>query len=413
MELSQNLKKTEIGLIPNEWSISCLDEVSSIGSGKRLPLGKSLSDKVTPHPYIRVTDMNRGSVELSGIKYVPEDIYPSIKNYRIFCNDIFISVAGNRLGQVGKIPKELDGANLTENANRIYNLKCSQDYLLHVMASPIIQKVIAGTITVGAQPKLALTRIRKFKIPLPPTTEEQQAIADVLSNTDGYIESLGKLIAKKRLIRKSLLQELFTPKKDWKPFRLGDCAILKARIGWQGLTTSEYLDSGDYGLVTGTDFKSGKIDWDNCHYVTKDRYDQDRNIQLKENDVLVTKDGTIGKVALISSLPQPTTLNSGVFVVRPINNAFDTKCFYYLLSSIHFDEFLAQLAAGSTISHLYQKDFTHFRFKLPGSDAQEEIGSILFDVDSDIEHHEKKLKKARLLKQGMMHELLTGRIRLV
>jgi len=164
--------------------------------------------------------------------------------------------------------------------------------------------------------------------------------------------------------------------------------------------------------LDGSLFKNGKINWENCHYVTKDRYDQDRNIQLKENDVLVTKDGTIGKIALISFIPQPTTLNSGVFVIRPTNNAFDPKCFYYLLSSVHFDEFLAQLAAGSTISHLYQKDFVNFKFKLPSQEAQKEIGSILFDVDSDIEIYEKKLQKARFLKQGMMQQLVVGRIRL-
>ena len=66
---------------------------------------------------------------------------------------------------------------------------------------------------------------------------------------------------------------------------------IKARIGWQGLTTSEYLDDGYAYLVTGTDFSDGRINWEECHYVTKDRYDQDPNIQLKNGDVLITKDG--------------------------------------------------------------------------------------------------------------------------
>ncbi|MDT9702140.1 restriction endonuclease subunit S, partial [Streptomyces sp. P17] len=129
-------------------------------------------------------------------------------------------------------------------------------------------------------------------------------------------------------------------------------STLKARIGWQGLTTKEYLNSGHYGLITGTDFNGGKIVWEGCHFVEKDRYDQDVNIQLKNNDVLITKDGTIGKAAYIENLPFPATLNSGVFIIRPLNDSYEPKYFYYVLMSRFFTEFLNKLAAGSTISHL-------------------------------------------------------------
>ena len=104
---------------------------------------------------------------------------------------------------------------------------------------------------------------------------------------------------------------------DWEATNIDKLCTLKARIGWQGLTTGEYLPQGDYILITGTDFKDGYIDWGNCCYVSKWRYDQDTNIQIKEGDVLISKDGTIGKVAFLNSIPGPGTLNSGVFVVRP------------------------------------------------------------------------------------------------
>ena len=98
---------------------------------------------------------------------------------------------------------------------------------------------------------------------------------------------------------------------DWKI----DCiqnAHLKARIGWQGLTTNEYLNEGDYYLVTGTDFKESRIDWSNCHNIEKIRYEQDKNIQVKKHDILVTKDGTIGKVAYIDFCPKPADRKSVV-----------------------------------------------------------------------------------------------------
>jgi len=193
---------------------------------------------------------------------------------------------------------------------------------------------------------------------------------------------------------------------DWDVKNLLDNFTLKARLGWQGLTTEEYLTTGDYGLVTGTDFRDGYIDWDNCVYVEKIRYVQDKNIQLKVNDVLVTKDGTIGKVAFVNKLPNPTTLNSGIFVVRPKNPNIDERFFYYILMSSYFDIFLSKITAGSTITHLYQKDFSTFNFILPPRFEQNAIAQVLSDTDSYINSLEKLIEKKSQIKQGAMQELL-------
>jgi type I restriction enzyme S subunit len=193
---------------------------------------------------------------------------------------------------------------------------------------------------------------------------------------------------------------------DWEVKNLLDNFTIKARIGWQGLTTAEYLKTGDYGLVTGTDFKNGYIDWDNCVYVERERFVQDKNIQLKINDVLVTKDGTIGKVAFVDKLPNPTTLNSGVFVLRPKNENINNRFFYSLLMSFYFDSFLAKITAGSTITHLYQKDFVNFNFILPTLEEQISIATALSDADGLITGLEKLIAKKRNIKQGAMQQLL-------
>lgn len=409
----KGMKHTEIGLIPDDWEVKTIDELAQVKSGKRLPLGNSLSVKETPYPYIRVADMVTGNVLLDNIMYVPINVYPRIKNYRIFIDDIFISVAGT-LGVVGFIPKKLNGANLTENANRLTEIKCNKEFLFHIMNSSLIQNKINSEKTLGAQPKLALTRIRKFIIPLPKKRKEQIVIAQVLDDIDASVTALEKLIAKKKAIRTGSIQQLLNPERNWIEYNLSKDATLKARIGWQGLTKSEYKNTGDFYLVTGTEFSSGNIDWENCVYVEESRYSQDKNIQLKINDVLVTKDGTIGKVALVRELKKPTTLNSGVFVIRPINNNFDPKFFFYILSSKIFKDFLDQLSAGSTINHLYQKDFVNFKFFAPKEiKEQKHIAQILSDMDEEILALEIKLKKQKQLKQGMMQVLLTGKIRLI
>ena len=199
---------------------------------------------------------------------------------------------------------------------------------------------------------------------------------------------------------------------DWNVNRLFENSSLKARIGWQGLTTAEYLDTGDYFLITGTDFNNGRIDWNNCHYVSKQRYNQDKNIQIKLGDVLVTKDGTIGKVAYIDKILKEATLNSGVFVIRPIDNAYNPEYFYHVLMSSIFTDFLNKLSAGSTISHLYQKDFIHFSFPVPNLLVQKVIAETLTNTDNLIQSLQKLIDKKKKIKQGTMQQLLTGKKRL-
>lgn len=200
---------------------------------------------------------------------------------------------------------------------------------------------------------------------------------------------------------------------DWKVLNILKSSLLKARIGWQGLTTEEYLKTGDYFLIGGTDFKKGRIDWENCFYVEKERYDQDKYIQLQNNDILVTKDGTIGKIAFVENIKIPSTLNSGVFVIRPLNESYNSKYLFYIFSSDYFDKFLNKLKAGSTISHLYQKDFSIFDFAIPKDPKEQEaIAKALTDIDNLIEQLDKLIFKKKNIKQGVMQELLTGEKRI-
>ncbi len=161
------------------------------------------------------------------------------------------------------------------------------------------------------------------------------------------------------------------------PYRkLIHVASLKARIGWQSLRTDEFVDDGPY-CVTGTDFKNGKIDWTTAYHVSTERYEMDQNIQLTEGDLLVTKDGTIGKVAVVHGMKSPATLNSGVFVVRPKINDLSTDFLGWVIRSKVFDDFVAFNFSGSTINHLYQNVFETFRFPFPDLATQRQIADFL------------------------------------
>ena len=191
---------------------------------------------------------------------------------------------------------------------------------------------------------------------------------------------------------------------DWEVHSIQD-VYLKARIGWQGLTTQEYQKTGDYYLVTGVNLNDNKINWQSCFYVEKDRYDQDKKIQLQENDLLVTKDGTIGKIAYIDILPKPATLNSGIFVLRPNKNLILPSYLFYVFQSKYFKKFIEDLTAGSTIVHLYQKDFIKFKYPVPDTDKQQKIAEALSDVDELIFSLEKLIEKYKSIKSACLQQM--------
>lgn len=161
---------------PNNWKVVKLGSIVGVYGGKRIPAGRKLVDEDTGHKYIRVADMNEYTVELDDIKYVPEDIYETIKRYTISKDDLYITVAGT-IGKVGYIPEELDGANLTENANKLVFNNIDQKWLFYALSSPLVQRQIREMTTKVGQPKLAIMRIVNIEIPIP-TIEEQRRIVN-------------------------------------------------------------------------------------------------------------------------------------------------------------------------------------------------------------------------------------------
>lgn len=301
-----------------------------------------------------------------------------------------------------------------------YDKTFYKDYLYYALSSELTMQQYITMAAGSSVQNLNKDKVSKVVLPCP-QIPEQKKIAEALSAIDALLVDLQKLLQKKKNIRQGTLQKLIAGKTrlsgfngEWIKINLSKNSRLKARIGWQGLTTAEYLNEGYSYLITGTDFKDGQINWNGCHYVDYDRYAQDPNIQVSNGDLLLTKDGTIGKVAYVTGLKRPATLNSGVFLVKPITDAYTAHFMFYVLESSVFKDFLQQLSAGSTINHLYQKDLVKFElFVPPTKEEQEAIAGILFDMDTEIHKLEEKLSKIQKVKQGMMEELLTGKVRLV
>ena len=175
-----------------------LENIAKVTGGKRMPKGSSL------------INMNNDFEDLSTYQYVPIEIYPQIKNYIVDHNDLIISVAGT-LGLVKKVPRCLDKANLTENANRISEIKIDEDYLQYYLNTSIIQNRILAVQTNNAQPKLALKEIRNFKITYP-SIEEQKKVSRFLSVIDKKINLLENKKEQYKDFKKYLMQQIFAQK---------------------------------------------------------------------------------------------------------------------------------------------------------------------------------------------------------
>ena len=175
--------------IPESWKWVKLGEIVTVLGGKRIPAGRQLTTENTGYKYIRVSDMKDGTVLTDGLLYVPLDIFPSIARYIIHKEDVYITVAGT-IGRVGKIPEEIDGANLTENADRLVFSMLEQNWLIKCLESNIVQSQIANVTTKVGQPKLAIKRIQELIIPLPPLAE-QKRIVEKLEQLLPLCERLG------------------------------------------------------------------------------------------------------------------------------------------------------------------------------------------------------------------------------
>jgi len=423
----------------SNWKTIKIKKFADVKGGKRLPAGKEFSSSPTPYPYLRVTDMVNASIDFSNLRYVDADIERAIRNYTISSKDIYVTIAGT-IGLFGFVPDQLDNALLTENAAKLTHIDeiiIDRVYLKYYLNSNEVQSQITKEIGIGGGvPKLALHRIANFEIKYP-SLPQQRKIAQIFTTIDEVIEHTEAAIAKYQTLKDGLIQDLFSrgidtntgklrpareeaPElyketslgwvpKEWKVQQIAGTTYLKGRIGWQGLKASEFIETGPY-LVTGTDFTNGRVNWSTCYHISEQRFSEAPSIHLKNEDILITKDGTIGKVAFVSECPEKAVLNSGIFLMRCKNESYHHKYLFYLLKSYLFLTFLNNSLGGSTIKHLYQRDLERYTFPVPSFEEQQMIIDKLDKVNNISKVEEQNLQKYKTLKQGLMQDLLTGKV---
>lgn len=278
--------------------------------------------------------------------------------------------------------------------------------------------------------------MKKIFVPFPPL-DEQQRIATFLdgkcARIDSVIEKTRASIEEYKKLKQALITRAVTkgirparPMKHsgvewlddipahWKTIKIKYTSWLKGRIGWQGLTASEYTDEGAF-LVTGTDFQNGIVNWSSCAHISKERFNEDEDIHIKEGDLLITKDGTIGKVAIAKNCPAEVSLNSGVLLIRNVGEyKYHDKYLYYVLLSDEFWKWYTLSQTGqSTIKHLYQAQFYSFEYTFPPLEEQKEIAQYLDEktaaIDLVVGKKNQLVTELERLKKSLIFEYVTGK----
>lgn len=197
---------------------------------------------------------------------------------------------------------------------------------------------------------------------------------------------------------------------NWYMIKLKYFSYLKGRIGWQGLTTDEFIDEGPY-LITGTDFENGKIQFDRSYHISDERYNQAPEIQLKVGDLLVTKDGTVGKMAYVDTLPGKASLNSHLLLIRPLENKFDNRFLFWLMSSSVFYGYTEYAQDGTVMASLSQEKIGNFIAYFPEITEQQAIADFLdkecAQIDSIAADLEKQIALLQQYKKSLITETVT------
>lgn len=409
--------------IPNNWCWVRLGNITQIKGGKRIPKGTSLLKENTGYKYIRVTDMKNGTVLNDDIHYISKDIYNKISNYTISKNDIYITCAGT-IGRVGIIPVEFDGANLTENADKIIIKHINKNLLVKVLSSYIVQKQIQEVITTGCQPKLAIKKIEQLKIPLPPINEQQRIVE--------RIESLFvKLDRAKELIENTLAQ-----------FEQNKMAILhKAFIGeltakwrkennidlssWQEKTIDELCTSLKYGtskkskpegsvvVLRMGNLQNGEIDWSNL-MCTDDKDDIEKYL-LKKGDVLFNRTNSpelVGKTSIYRG--EYPAIYAGYLIKLDYGKDIIGEYLNYMMNSTKAKHYCYTVKTdGVSQSNINAKKIGAFEIPVPTIEEQQEIVNILDNLlakYNKIKNLEQQLEKIELLKKAILAKAFRGEL---
>ena len=406
-KIRDGYKQTEVGVIPEDWGLKRLAEVTTLMTNGFVGIATiHYSNDDSAILYIQGYNVEENGYNFRGIKYVTKAFHKLHQKSCLQENDLLTIQTGD-VGLTTIVPLELVGSNchaliITRfKKENIFPKFCSY-YFNSSKGRARLKEIETGT----TMKHINVGDLLQFEIPLPPSKSEQTAIATALSDADALITSLEKLIEKKRAMKQGAMQELLKPKEGWEVKSLGE--IAEVRDGTH--QTPKYVESGipfySVETVTNNSFTNTKfISEEEHNFLTK-------TFRIEKGDILMTRIGSIGDCKLID-----WDVIASFYVSLALLKIKGEVSAGYICHYSKSSYFKKEVELNSLQSAIPRKinlgPISNIRIELPSTGEQTRIATILSDMDAEITVLEQKLSKYKQLKQGMMQELLTGKIRLV
>lgn len=418
------LKQTEVGLIPDDWQVSTVGEEFAVDLGKMLDSEKNTG---VPKPFLGNRAVQWGHIDVSDIgeiKLSPTELY----RFRLRDGDLLVC-EGGEVGRSAIWREPIDECYYQKALHRLrpkrgFNVVLAQNILHFLSTTGVLQNYVTQT-SIAHLPK---DKFEGVPIPLPPTAEEQQAIAEALSDADALIEALAQLLAKKRQIKQGAMQELLTGQRrlpgfagEWEVKPMGELfdfsggfTASRDQLGEDGYC---YLHYGDIHMSSKT-YLDVRAEFQEIPKLEIHLKQVGRASLLGDGDVAFVDaseddEGTSKHMVVVN--PDGVPFISGLHTIvakgktGELDDGYKRYCFQATAVKAQFRYF----AVGTKVSGVSKTNIAKIEIAVPSIKEQTAIASILSDMDAEIATLEARLAKARQLNQGMMAELLTGRIRLV
>lgn len=403
-----NFKDTEIGKIPVDWELFTLKEISSVTRLAGYEYSKYWKETVNGEIIgLRGFNIGKNKIIQRDLVYISDQLSKKLIRSRLFINDIIYPCVGT-IGNAVVI-SENDKYHIQQNIAKITpnTQKINPFYLSHFLMSDFGIKEIERFNGSSSQPNILVGSLRQYNIFFPPLSE-QEKIAEVLSDTDLWIESTEALLAKKRQIKKGAMQKLLSPKDDWEVRKLGEMVSLAKSGGTPLSSNAKYYD-GEIPFLSISDMtEQGKYLTRTSKSVSQEGIDNSASWVVPINSIIYSMYASVGFVS-INKIEMATSQAVINLIFKP---EYDLNYMYYFLTSIQIE--VLQFVGEGTQKNLNAQTVKNLDIRIPKSlKTQQEIAEILSSMDLEIESLENRLQKARQLKQGMMQDLLTGKVRLV
>lgn len=411
MEIQQGYKKTEVGVIPEDWEVKKLIDISNFSQGIQVDLEKQLkTEKPKYLKFLRIENYTQNSEDF---RYIPSDL---ARNKWISIENIVVVRYGATAGYIGKGKEGV-------LANNLFKVEPIQkfiinDYLYRYLKSDYTFNYFQKSMFGGAMPALSFKVVKELKIPFPPTKAEQTAIATVLNDADALISQLENLIAKKRAIKQGAMQELLKPKAGWEVKKLGE--VFKF-LRTANNSRADLLQDGDFEYIHYGDIHTK---WKNFLDCSKNvlpciPYKKIKSIPfLNEGDLIIADASEdyegLGACVEIKSIGNRKIVAGLHTMLLRGDKEIILDGFKGYFRNFHgAKEALIASSTGVSVYGISKTKLKDIEIKIPPKTEQTRIAQILSDMDTELEALEKKLEKYKRIKQGMMQVLLTGKVRLI